>query len=369
MSLSRSINRFVAKQTYDPELEKQLAAEKQKAREQRTKLRASIDELIRGDNKAILDGKLTPQGATQSAALFKTVNDWLSGTPDATADEIIDKGQELLDKLGTIYREDNNRLYFYAYLKTTETQLTYLKTQNLISEEIFKKTQAIVERELKWLEKNQTESIVTYKAHLDTASKEITDILQDPEVVTRMKNAQSGVKMEETTKELDAKKEEVQRAADEKEKKEKATFNIGRFFSKITSGVFTSFWIALALALAILGGSLASNMAIVRPLPYRILFFTYGFFFFPLVIIYFIIRYFQGFPPYFASYLIPLYEYDPLKETRDSFLQKLLYFKTNPVLEEARNTFQAAADSVKDMSINFSEVAKQILEEQASKTG
>jgi hypothetical protein len=107
---------MVAKATYDPELEKQLAEERKKARESRSKFRQQIDELRRKDGDLIVSNKLTPLGSTQSAALFKTMNDWLAGTPDATNDEILDKQQELNDKLSNIYTEDANRLYFYNIL-------------------------------------------------------------------------------------------------------------------------------------------------------------------------------------------------------------------------------------------------------------
>ena len=364
MSLTRSFNRWVSKQTYDPQLEKQLAEEKKKAREERLKFRQSLDQLIQRDNDAIVQGKLTPLGATQSAALFKTMNDWLSATPDATADEIADKGLETIDRLANIYREDNNRLYFYSYLKVTEINLTNLKASNLISEDVQKKCQEIVDRELKWLEKNPTESLIIYKEHLQKAANEIRDVLKDPEIQKRMKDAQDGVKMEDNSKELDEQKREAERVAKEKEEREKQNFNVGRFAGKVGISIGNAILIALILSLAILGGSLSANMAVVRPLSYRILYFIYGFLFFPVVLIYFLFRYFQGFPPYFAAFLIPLYEMDPTSGVNLSFLQRLVYFKTTPVIEEARKSFQAGAEAVKDISLDFGAIAKELLSEQ-----
>ena len=61
-----------------------------------------------------------------------------------------------------------------------------------------------------------------------------------------------------------------------KEEKEKAQFNPMRLFKKVGGGMFTAFWIAILLAFAVLGGSLAANEAVIRPTGYKILYFFYG---------------------------------------------------------------------------------------------
>lgn len=363
MSLARSLNRAVSKATYDPELEKQLAAERARAREARGKFRETIDKAMTNDRDLIRDGKLTPQGATQSAAYFKLTNDWLQSNPDASADEILDKSQEFLDKLSAIYREDSNRLYFYNNLKISDIFLTQIKTRNIIPEDKYKKLKELLDKEQTWLEKNPNESAQTYQDRITKMNAEAEKIIGDPDIAKKLAENQKTAKEVDNTKELEAEKQKADEIAKKKEELEKEKFSFQRFFKKITTGIFSSFWIALLLTGALLGGALAANEAVVRPLPYRIFYFLYGFFFFPIVILFFIGRYFMGQPPYFSAFLFPLYEYDPVKVTNLSFLQKLVYYKTNAVLQNARKTFEDAQQATKSMGIDFVKVAKEILEE------
>lgn len=356
---------MVAKATYDPELEKQLAEERKKAREARAAFREQIDTLRKKDGELIIQNRLTPLGSTQSAALFKTMNDWLAATPDATTEEIMDKQQEMIDKLSNIYSEDANRLYFYNILKVNDYFLTMFKTNNAISEDNYKKCKEILDREQKWLEKNPNESLQVYKDKIEKTSNELAEILKDPEVQKRIQAGMNGVKLEDNSKDIEAKKKEAERLSKEKEAKEKAQFNPMRLFKKVGGGMFTAFWIAILLSLAILGGSMAANEAVVRPTPYKVLYFFYGFIFFPVVLLYFLGRYFlYNRPPYFASYFIPLFEYDPLQVKKDSFLQRLVWYKMNPIIQHAQKTFQESADSVKNIQIDFKAVAGKILEGQ-----
>jgi len=353
---------MVAKATYDPELEKQLAEERKRAREARTEYRKGLEELRKKNGDLVIQYRLTPFGASESNALLKTASDWVTANPEATSDEITDKGQELLDKLGNIYTQDANRLYFFNVLKVNEMILTSFKTNNVISEDAFKKSMEIVDRERKWLEKNPNESLQTYKEKLEASQKEIFQNLP-PDAQQKINDGQKNVKMDDNTKEIEDKKRKAELLAKEKEQKEKAEFNPTRLFKKGAAGMVNAFWIALVLAFAVLGGSLAANEAVIRPLPFRILYFIYGFIFFPFVILFFVFRYFLlNKPPYFASILFPLYEYDPSKITRNSFFERLVFYKANPIIAHAQKTFQEAAEAVKDLKVDFTQVAAKIVE-------
>jgi len=360
MSLSRSFNKAVAKATYDPALEKQLAEEKAKAREVRGTFRETIDKSISTDAGLIRDGKLTPQGSTQSAALFKITTDWLAANPDATSDELNDKIQEFQDKLATIYREDANRIYFYNVLKALNVQLLQFKSRNILAEDKYKKAKEILDKEQVWLEKNPNESAQTYTDKLNKTTDEIKDIIGDPDISGKLDAAKGAVKDIDNTQELDAEVKKADEVNKQKEALEKQEFNSQRIFKKIGTGVFWAFWISLVLCLAVLGGALAANEAIARPPMYRILYFIYGCLFFPIVIGYFIYRNFTGHPPYFGAYLIPLYEYDPVTVTEDSFFQKLFSFPKSPILDQARATYQAAADAAQNSQLDFTKIAKEI---------
>ena len=101
--ISRSFDRMLAKATYDPELEKQLAAEKQKAREAREKFRTTLLDAQKKNKELVQNQKLTPQGNTLAEALFKETSEWLTKNPNATSDELGDKVQEFLYNLQNIY--------------------------------------------------------------------------------------------------------------------------------------------------------------------------------------------------------------------------------------------------------------------------
>ena len=84
--------------------------------------------------------------------------------------------------------------------------LTVFKTNNAISDETYKKCKDILDREQKWLEKNPNESLQTYKEKIDKTSTELQDILKDPEVQKRLEAARNGVKLEDNSKDIEAKK-------------------------------------------------------------------------------------------------------------------------------------------------------------------
>lgn len=363
MSLGRSFNRAVAKATYDPELEKQLAVERANAREARGKYRDSLNAAINADRSYVQQGKLTSIGATQSAALFKVANDWLQANPDATAEEILDKSQETTDKLATIYTEDKNRLYFFNVLKILDIQVLRLQSMNLIPEETAKKCKELIDKDQSWLEKNPNEPAQTYTDKLNTLQAAISKLIGDPDIEKKLKDGVDSVEDVDTTKEIDEQKKKAEELARKKEELEKQTFNPKRFFKKISGGATAAFWVAFFLALALLGGSLAANEGIVRPLPYRILFFLYGFFFFPVVLLYFGFRALTGRPPYIGAILFPLVEISGDQNEKISFVQKLFMFKANAVVEDARRTYQEAAAKALTLGINFDKVAKEILQE------
>jgi hypothetical protein len=361
MSLTRTLNRLVAKATYDPELEKQLAEENKKAREVRANLRNSINALKARDREYIANGTLTSMGATQTTALFKTIDDWLAATPDATSSEVEDKGNELLDKLANIYNQDKDRAFFLNNLKVTDMILTLLKTNNVISEDVYNKSKKIIDDENKWFEKNPNENLQVYKDRIQKMGEEVNKVINDPEAFKKLRDAQNGVKVTDNSKDLDAQRKKVEEQAKQKEELQKQQFDAKRFFAKISGSFFTAIIIAVIVSVALVGGSLAANEAIVRPLAYRALFFFYGMIFSPFVIIYFMYRYFTGHPPYFGAYLFPLYAYDPTVEQKDTFIQRLFWYKSNPIVTHATETFQKAADAGKELQMNFSGIAAQIV--------
>jgi len=349
MSLSRAFTKAVNKATYDPELEKQLAAEREKAREIRTKLRQTLTDYSNKNRELVTKNELTPQGSTLATSVIQETTKWVQDTPDATESELQDKMSEVLDKLSIIYTEDKNRLMFLNWLKSWEVIVATWQSQNKISEDKAKKIKDLLAKDKDWYTKNLNESLVTYKERVDTDTQEIFQIIGDAALIQdasdqqKVQNSKS-VDLDELKAKVDAEKKA-------KEELEKQSFSLSRLFSKIGKGVGIAFLVALFIALGLTGGSLLSNEGIARPVPYRILYFIFGFLFSIPVIVFYIGRAFMGYPPYYAAYLLPLYSYDPLKEDHSSFLESLVWFKENAVVRDAMERFQEKANAVKHIAL------------------
>jgi lipopolysaccharide export LptBFGC system permease protein LptF len=349
MSLSRAFTKAVNKATYDPEFEKQLAAERAKARELRAKLRQTLTEYSNKNRELVSKNELTPQGSTLATSLIQETTKWLQDTPDATEAELQDKLSEVLDKLATIYNEDKNRLMFSNWLKSWDVIVATWQGQNKISEDKAKKIKELLAKDKDWYSKNLNESLETYKERMDKDTQDIYTIVGD---ATLIQDAGDQKKAQDSKSvDLDELKAKIEAEKKAKEEVEKEQFSLSRLFSKIGKGVGVAFLIALFIAFGLTGGSLLSNEAIARPVPYRILYFIFGFLFSIPVIIFYIGRTFMGHPPYYAAYLLPLYSYDPLKEDHSSFFESLVWFKDNAVVRDAVEKFQEKATAVQSMRL------------------
>ncbi len=348
MSLSRAFTKAVNKATYDPELEKQLAAEREKARALRTKLREGLSAATQKNREMLANGLVTKQGSTQVTAVIKETTNWLKDTPEATDAEIQDKIFEYLDKLTNIYDEDKNRLQFSNWIKLYEFFVPKLQNENRISEEVAKKVLAIVNENKTWFENHQNESIETYQTRIEEEDKKIKEILNDPEFVKEQQRLQ---KANTDPKELERLKTQAQAEKKAKEDLEKSQFSLSRLTGKISRGLGIALTVAIVFALGLTGASLLANEAVARPVPFRILYFIFGFLFCIPVILFYIGRTFMGHPPYYASYLLPLYSYDPLKEDHSSFFESLVWFKENAVIRDAAERFLEKANAVKGLQL------------------
>ena len=349
MSLTRAFNKAVNKATYDPEFEKQLAAERAKARELRTKLRQTLTDYSNKNRELVTKNEFTPQGSTLATSLIQETTKWLQDTPDATEAELQDKLSEVLDKLAIIYNEDKNRLLFLNWLKSWDVIVATWQGQNKISEEKAKKIKELLAKDKDWYSKNLNESLETYKERMDKDTQEIYTIVGDATLIQDsgdQKKAQDSKSVD-----LDELKAKVEAEKKAKEELEKQSFSLSRLSSKIGRGVGIAFLVALFIALGLTGGSLLSNEGIARPVPYRVLYFIFGFLFSIPVIVFYIGRTFMGYPPYYAAYLLPLYSYDPLKEDHSSFFESLVWFKENAVVRDAMDRFQEKANAVKNIAL------------------
>jgi hypothetical protein len=78
---------------------------------------------------------------------------------------------------------------------------------------------------------------------------------------------------------------------------EMSEFSVSRMTETALSTALSTFFTMLFIVFFLIGGTLAANDAIGRPLMYRILYFIYGGIFFPVTIMYYIYRWFMGTAP------------------------------------------------------------------------
>lgn len=349
MSLTRAFNKAVNKATYDPELEKQIAVEKKEAREVRTKLRQSLSQASKNNRDMLARNEITKQGSTLATSTIQEAQTYLKDNAEATSDELQDKTFEVLEKLATIYSDDKNRLLFVNNLKMIDALTTAFQNQNVIDDDTAKKIKAATAEENAWYEKNQNESLETYNDRLNELQEKLKKIVpSDLQQRIDKSRMEQGKKTQKEIDEMKAKAEAEKKA---KEELEKQQFNLSRLTSKLSKGIGIAFLVALFFVFGLTGGSLLSNEAIARPVPYRILYFIFGFIFSIPVIVFYIGRAFMGHPPYYASYLLPLYSYDPLKEDHSSFFESLVWFKENAVVRDALEKFQEKANSVQGLRL------------------
>ena len=349
MSLLRAFNKAVNKATYDPELEKQLAEEKKQAREVRTKLRQTLSQASKTNRELLTNKQITQQGSTLATSTIQEAQTYLKDNPEATADELQDKTFEVAEKLATIYTEDKNRLFFINNLNAIDGITTIYQNQNIIDEDTAKKIKALVAEERVWFNKNQNESLETYNERLIEGGEKLKKIIPaDLEQRIEKSRSEEGQK---TQKELDDMKAKAEADKKAKEELEKQRFNPKRVMGKFLRGFGGAVIVAVFFAVSLTGASLLANEAIARPVPYRILYFIFGFIFSIPVILFFIGRAIFGQPPYFAAYLLPLYSYDPLKEDHSSFFESLVWFKDNAVVRDAMERFQEKANAVQALYI------------------
>jgi hypothetical protein len=340
-STSRFFEKVGAKLTYDPELEKQLASEKQNARKARTTFQQFLVNAQTKNDTLIKQNKLTPEGATLTAALFKQTNEWLTQNATATEAEITEKQQNVSLELAELYVEDKSRLYYLNVLNFVEATLVDYQARNKISNEVYEKTKEVLNKEKVWYNQHKSESMQTYKAQVDEIMEKIYAALNDPGLAKPLKEGLQKVDSMEDSTEIQELKAAAQQAQRDKETIEKQTFSPSRVTSRVSKALMISFFVALYIAAGLYGGSMAANDAIVRPTSIRILYFIFGFIFWLPVLIYFGVRTWGGHPPHFATFL-PLYEYDPNTEAK-TLLTSLFYYTDSPIIRLAKEKFAAAA--------------------------
>jgi hypothetical protein len=346
-AVSRTLDRAINKATYDPELDAQIAAEKDKGRDARTELQKTITEVTKEVNKFVTDGTITPQAATLMEVELKRVGDWVQANQTASASDTNDQKSIFVNAIVKIKSDDIAPFTFYLWLQFWTTMTSSLLNENKISSDKGSTIQKVLAVDEAWYAKNSSESIQTYQDRMTTNENSFASTISDPAIWTDIQAKKATLTKSKTTKDLSEMKIKVDQAAADRKAVEASTFSPLRAAKKTLSGMGIAFIVVAVITFGLIAGSTAANDAIARPVSIRTLYFIWSFIFSVPVLLYYIFRaiYAQK-RPYYAAYLFPLYPYDPTKETHDSFFEACVWYQENDIIKKATTEWSAAAEAL-----------------------
>jgi hypothetical protein len=346
-AVSRTLDRAINKATYDPELDAQIAAEKDKGRDARTELQKMITEVTKQVNKFVTDGIITPQAATFMEVELKRINDWVQANQSASASDLHDQMTSFVNTITKIKSDDAAPFTLYLWLQFWTTMIVSLLNDNKISNDKGSTIQKVITAEEAWYAKNSSESIQTYQDRITANEKSFASTISDPAIWTDIQARKAALTKSTSTKDLNDMKIKVDQAAADRKAVESSKFSPTRAAQKALSGMGIAFLVVGIITFGLIAGSTVANDAIARPISIRTVYYIWSFIFSVPVLLYYLIRYlYAGKRPYYAAYLFPLYPYDATKETHDSFFEACVWYADNDVTKKAVAEFAAAAEAL-----------------------
>lgn len=300
MSLVKSIERGINSSTYNPEAEKALREEKKQASETRQKYRESLFKMREIKSNMIQEKKASDYLSKNIDSLVNEQFKWLTANPDADFQTITDQSQTTSEKFQDISKTNAIILGLSVYPQLLRTIGTNALLKKQITEEKKKSLDRFADSLESWLKTTPTltsEQILTKQLEIELELKELLEGTGEniPAVTTvdQAKNLEQQVQ----------KKEQVVKKEEEADRN---TFKLSRLLKEtysITMKVIGSLFIVM---LILVSGMLTANDAIGRDPQYRILYFIYGGLGFPVMLFYYLYRWFFGTGPYIYR-LLPLY--------------------------------------------------------------
>lgn len=323
MSFVQTVERGIVSSTYNPEAEKAMREDKKLASEARQKYREALFKLRDKKTEMVSKKEASDFFIKQVDALVKEGFDWVTKNPDADVQTITDQAQNTIEKYEIIQKANIAVLginFLPDYLRTVASNALL---QKKIDEKKKAALDSLADSIAGWLKKspNSTaEQIFTKQEELQLELKEQLKELGDiPPAITTESAAQKA------EKDLKKKKEAVKK----EEEANKNTFQFKRLLKQtyeIAMSVVGSLFI---LMLFLVSGMLTANDAIGRDPQYRILYFVYGGLGFPILLIYYLYRWFFGTAPHIYR-LLPLYT-----QPADTTLGRFFFFPFTYVEDQA----------------------------------
>ncbi len=323
MSLLNSIEKGIDSATYNPEAEKAREEAKKQASEAKQKYRTALFTLRDKKAKMIQEKKASDFFIQQAEQLANDGFAWLTANPDADASQITDQSNLTAEKYQDISKANIVLLGLTVlppYYKTNASDL-FLKKQ--ITEEKQKEIGAFADSIEAWLKTSKdlsSEAIFSKQQEFQQKAKQVLDKTGIITPAVTNEGTVQTVQSQVQTKETQVKKEE---------EADRNTFKLSRLLSetgRIALKVIGSLFIVM---LILVSGMLTANDAIGRDPQYRIFYFIYGGLGFPVMLIYYLYRWFAGTAPHIYR-LLPLYN-----QESDTTLGRFLLFPFTYVEDQA----------------------------------
>jgi hypothetical protein len=280
-----SISNAIESATYNPEYAK-------KKEEEQKKIKAAVD-LYKKDLEGYrkeLDAPIKlpgsgPGPAPRTDYYVKTLSDLLAsekkyvdGEP-GSVEEVEQRQQETKDKMEDI-RKANQAVVMIGWLGSLP---------DLVRKDIETKGGKLSKQDLDRFNEVKTKSQTFLKTVLEQKPRDVIEKQKEIEDIwaNKVKTNVPIVKSEEEMKKLEKKTQDAEKA-------EASVFSLRRMIWTIVGSALNTVMILFLVMLFMVGGMLASNAAIGRTYPYRILYFFYGGLFSPFVILYYLYQWLFG---------------------------------------------------------------------------
>jgi hypothetical protein len=303
MSLTSSLTNSVRSATYNPEAEKAIKEEREKAAKIIKEIKDYADTLDKNRLELASLPNVPSSGIKNLDQFTKDIRKWILENPDVSDTVAKTKQEEFVKKGGELFTL-NTALIGSS---STERIMTYLNTdfeQKKLLNAADRRTYAdMLDKLQKFNASNTNPTLESMKAFSDPFTKELDSFSkakgfydrQSPLLKTAFANPK---KFEEDMKGLEGQ----QAAVKQEEGKE---FSVKRFAGRVTSTASRVISSLLYLVFCLTIGMLAANQAIGREPAYRILYFLYGAIFAPFLVFYYIYLWFNDKAPKIYT-LLPL---------------------------------------------------------------
>ncbi len=335
MTLLNSVEKGIDSATYNPQAEKARMEEAKAAAEAKQKYRDTLFQIRDKKAKMIQDKKASDFYIKQADEVANQGFTWLSANPDAESSVLNEQMTTTLDKYQDIAKANVVLLGLTVlpqYYKTNGSDL-FLKKQ--ITEQKKSEIDAFADSIEAWLKTSKdlsSEAIFSKQQEFQTKAKQV---LEGTGITTPAFTNESAA---QTVQQEVSKKETVVRKEEEADKN---TFKLGRLVSetgRIAMKVVGSLFVVM---LILVSGMLTANDAISRDPQYRILYFIYGGIGFPVMLFYYLYRWYAGTAPHIYR-LLPLFT-TPSDTSLGRFLLFPFTYQEDQAAKDAKTNFMKEA--------------------------